>query len=158
MDHDSLKDKALLVIEEMTRRGIIKAYAIGGAIAATYYIEPVLTYDLDIFFIPAKEGLTFSRPSTIMPRSAASALRLRRSSLRISLSSSSRHAMNLFAKPWTNPRPSNTAMWKPGSSQRRLQGQRPHPVQDLADRGEIEPVGGDAPTPLTPADDVPGLR
>ncbi len=30
-------DKTLLVIEEMTRLGIIKAYAIGGGIAATYY-------------------------------------------------------------------------------------------------------------------------
>jgi len=46
----------------MTRRGIIKAYAIGGGIAATYYIEPVLTYDLDVFFIPAKEGLDVLAP------------------------------------------------------------------------------------------------
>jgi hypothetical protein len=44
------------------RSGFIKAYAIGGGIAATYYIEPVLTYDLDIFFIPAKEWK--ARPST----------------------------------------------------------------------------------------------
>jgi len=50
-------EKTLLVIEEMTRLGIIKSYAIGGGIAATYYIEPVLTYDLDIFFLPTKEGL-----------------------------------------------------------------------------------------------------
>ena len=50
-------EKALRVIEEMARLGIIKAYAIGGGIAATYYIEPVLTYDLDVFFVPAKEGL-----------------------------------------------------------------------------------------------------
>lgn len=50
-------DKALLVIEEMTRLGVIRAYAIGGGIAATYYIEPVLTYDLDVFFIPVKEGM-----------------------------------------------------------------------------------------------------
>jgi len=50
-------EKALQVIEEITRLGIIKAYAIGGGIAATYYIEPVLTYDLDIFFIPAKDEL-----------------------------------------------------------------------------------------------------
>lgn len=55
-------EKALQVIEEMTRQGIIKAYAIGGGIAATYYIEPVLTYDLDIFFIPAKEGLDVLAP------------------------------------------------------------------------------------------------
>lgn len=50
-------EKTLQVIEEMTRLGIIKAYAIGGGIAATYYIEPVLTYDLDVFFLPVKEGL-----------------------------------------------------------------------------------------------------
>jgi len=50
-------EKALIAIEEMTRLGIIKSYAIGGGIAATYYIEPVLTYDLDVFFIPVKEGL-----------------------------------------------------------------------------------------------------
>ncbi len=50
-------EKALSVIEEMTCLGIIKAYAIGGGIAATYYIEPILTYDLDIFFIPVQEGL-----------------------------------------------------------------------------------------------------
>jgi len=55
-------EKALQVIEEITRLGIIKAYAIGGGIAATYYIEPVLTYDLDIFFIPAKEG-----PDVLVP-------------------------------------------------------------------------------------------
>jgi len=50
-------ERALQIIEEMTRLGVIKAYAIGGGIATTYYIEPVLTYDLDIFFIPVKEGL-----------------------------------------------------------------------------------------------------
>jgi hypothetical protein len=55
-------EKALRVIQEITRQGIIGAYAIGGGIAATYYIEPVLTYDLDIFFIPAKEGLDVLAP------------------------------------------------------------------------------------------------
>ena len=55
-------EKALQVINEITRQGIIKAYAIGGGIAATYYIEPVLTYDLDIFFIPCKEGLDVLAP------------------------------------------------------------------------------------------------
>lgn len=55
-------EKALQAIEEITRLGIIKAYAIGGGIAATYYIEPVLTYDLDIFFIPAKEALDVLAP------------------------------------------------------------------------------------------------
>jgi hypothetical protein len=41
----------------MPGRALRKAYAIGGGIAATYYIEPVLTYDLDIFFLPVREGL-----------------------------------------------------------------------------------------------------
>lgn len=55
-------EKALRVIKDMARQGIIKAYAIGGGIAATYYIEPVLTYDLDIFFIPVNEGLDVLAP------------------------------------------------------------------------------------------------
>ncbi|MCR4395938.1 MAG: hypothetical protein NUW07_04280 [Candidatus Saccharicenans sp.] len=55
-------ERALAVIEEMTHLGIIKSYAIGGGIAATYYIEPVLTYDLDIFFIPIKEGFDVLGP------------------------------------------------------------------------------------------------
>ena len=50
-------EKTLRVINEITRQGIISAYAIGGGIAATYYIEPMLTYNLDIFFIPAVESL-----------------------------------------------------------------------------------------------------
>ena len=50
-------EKALRIINELVRLGLIKAYAIGGGIAATYYIEPILTYDLDVFFIPNREGL-----------------------------------------------------------------------------------------------------
>ena len=42
-----------MVINGLEEKGIIGRYAIGGGIAAVYYIEPVLTYDLDIFFIPA---------------------------------------------------------------------------------------------------------
>ena len=34
----------------MESDGVIKQYAIGGAIAATFYVEPVSTFDLDIFF------------------------------------------------------------------------------------------------------------
>ena len=64
-------EKTLQVIEEMTRLGIIKAYAIGGGIAATYYIEPVLTYDLDVFFLPVKEGLDELAPIYEFARSRA---------------------------------------------------------------------------------------
>jgi hypothetical protein len=55
-------EKALKVINELKRSGLIKAYAIGGGIAATYYIEPILTYDLDIFFLPQAEGLDVLSP------------------------------------------------------------------------------------------------
>jgi len=55
-------EKAILVIEEMARLGIIKSYAVGGGIAATYYIEPILTYDPYIFFIPVKENLDLLAP------------------------------------------------------------------------------------------------
>ncbi|MGB7297179.1 MAG: hypothetical protein WBC70_16480 [Candidatus Aminicenantales bacterium] len=55
-------DKALQVIRALHSSGLIRAYAIGGGIAATYYIEPILTYDLDIFFIPTSEGLDVLSP------------------------------------------------------------------------------------------------
>jgi hypothetical protein len=64
-------EKALQVIEEMARLGIIRAYAIGGGIAATYYIEPILTYDLDVFFLPVKEGLDELAPIYEFARSRA---------------------------------------------------------------------------------------
>lgn len=43
--------KAIEVIKELKKNNIIADYAIGGGIAALYYIEPILTYDLDIFVI-----------------------------------------------------------------------------------------------------------
>ncbi len=33
----------------MQADGIIGAYAIGGAVGATFYLEPVATLDLDVF-------------------------------------------------------------------------------------------------------------
>ena len=44
-------EKTLAVINQLEQEGLIGRYAIGGAIAATRYIEPVQTYDLDIFVI-----------------------------------------------------------------------------------------------------------
>lgn len=49
-------EKALKIINELKKRKIIKDYAIGGGIAVIYYVEPILTYDLDIFFLPKEEG------------------------------------------------------------------------------------------------------
>ncbi len=42
-------EKTLKVLNELEREGFIKGYAIGGGIAAIFYMEPVLTYDLDVF-------------------------------------------------------------------------------------------------------------
>src|SRR6267142_2489983 len=38
--------------------GLIEDWALGGALAAIYYVEPFTTYDADIFFIPKDKGLT----------------------------------------------------------------------------------------------------
>jgi hypothetical protein len=42
-------EKTLAVINQLEQEGLVERYAIGGAIAATRYIEPIQTYDLDIF-------------------------------------------------------------------------------------------------------------
>ena len=43
--------------------GLIVDWALGGALAAIYYIEPFTTYDADIFFIPKDRGLTAGIPA-----------------------------------------------------------------------------------------------
>ena len=55
-------DKALRIITELKTKGIIKDFAIGGGIAVLYYTEPLLTYDLDIFFVPIQESLDVLAP------------------------------------------------------------------------------------------------
>jgi predicted nucleotidyltransferase len=45
----------LRIINELKEKGLIKDYAIGGAIAALRWVEPFFTRDLDIFIIPEKE-------------------------------------------------------------------------------------------------------
>jgi hypothetical protein len=42
--------------------GLIEDWALGGALAAIYYVEPFTTYDADIFFIPKDRGLTAGIP------------------------------------------------------------------------------------------------
>jgi hypothetical protein len=48
--------ETLKVINELKKKNYIIDYAIGGGIAALFYIEPFLTYDLDVFIIPSKKG------------------------------------------------------------------------------------------------------
>jgi len=48
-------EKAFKVIHQMHKEGILKDYAIGGAVAAIYYTEPFDTEDIDIFFVPPEK-------------------------------------------------------------------------------------------------------
>ena len=43
--------RTLDVLNELEREGVFTRYAIGGAMAATFYTEPVLTFDLDVFIL-----------------------------------------------------------------------------------------------------------
>lgn len=47
--------KTLEVINELHQKGLVKDYAIGGAVAALKWVEPFFTRDLDIFVIPITE-------------------------------------------------------------------------------------------------------
>jgi hypothetical protein len=39
------------VLNQLERDGVVGRYAIAGAIAATFYMEPLPTYDLDVFIL-----------------------------------------------------------------------------------------------------------
>jgi len=47
--------KTLKIINQLKKKGLIEDYTIGGGIATIFYVEPFLTYDLDIFIIPSKK-------------------------------------------------------------------------------------------------------
>ena len=50
-------EKTLRVLNDLERAGVVSRYAIGGAMGATFYIEPVLTFDLDVFIVlPGMSG------------------------------------------------------------------------------------------------------
>ena len=44
-------------------RKLIEDWALGGALAAIYYVRPFTTYDADIFFIPPTKGLSAGIPA-----------------------------------------------------------------------------------------------
>ena len=48
---------AIRAIEEMKRDGVIDEYAVGGAMALTFWSEPATTFDLDVFVIFRSPGL-----------------------------------------------------------------------------------------------------
>jgi hypothetical protein len=57
-------ERTLRVLNELERDGVLSRYAIGGAMGATFYIEPLLTFDLDIIVLlpQAKGGLLTLTP------------------------------------------------------------------------------------------------
>ena len=46
----------LRAANELVAAGLIEDYALGGALAAIYYVEPFTTYDADIMFVAAEKG------------------------------------------------------------------------------------------------------
>ncbi|MBE7558899.1 hypothetical protein HS125_08100 [bacterium] len=50
-------ERAIRVLNELEKAGVIARYAIGGAVGAIFYMEPFLTYDLDVFvLLPSTSG------------------------------------------------------------------------------------------------------
>ena len=55
--------KAFRVLNELKKHRIIENYALGGAVGAVFYMEPVPTYDLDVFItLPASDGRSSLNP------------------------------------------------------------------------------------------------
>ena len=40
-----------MVLNELEKEGVFTRYAIGGAMGATFYVEPLLTFDLYVFVV-----------------------------------------------------------------------------------------------------------
>jgi hypothetical protein len=53
----------LRAANDLVPAGLIEDWALGGALAAIYYVEPFSTYDADIFFIPKVRGLAAGIPA-----------------------------------------------------------------------------------------------
>ena len=53
----------LRAANDLVAAGLIEDYALGGALAAIYYVEPFTTYDADIIFVAAEKGLTAGIPA-----------------------------------------------------------------------------------------------
>jgi hypothetical protein len=52
----------LRAANELVSAGLIEDYALGGALAAIFYVEPFATYDADIFFVSNDKTLSAGIP------------------------------------------------------------------------------------------------
>lgn len=58
--------KTIAVLNQMQASGVIGRYAIGGAVGATFYLEPVATVDVDVFVVMHPEpGRLIATPKPI---------------------------------------------------------------------------------------------
>jgi len=55
--------EVLRAANDLVAAGLLEDWALGGALAAIYYVEPFTTYDADIFFIPKDKGMTAGIPA-----------------------------------------------------------------------------------------------
>jgi hypothetical protein len=53
----------LRAANELVSAGLIEDYALGGALAAIYYVEPFTTYDADIIFVAKDKTLSAGIPA-----------------------------------------------------------------------------------------------
>jgi len=49
-------ERTLQILNRLERDGVLSRYAIGGAMAAMFYVEPVSTFDLDVFVVLPQRG------------------------------------------------------------------------------------------------------
>jgi hypothetical protein len=52
--------EALAAVKGITREGVVSQYAIGGAMALTFWAEPAATFDLDVFVLLPPSGIIVS--------------------------------------------------------------------------------------------------
>lgn len=55
--------EVLRAANDLVAGKLIEDWALGGALAAIYYVEPFTTYDAYIFFIPKDKGMTAGIPA-----------------------------------------------------------------------------------------------
>lgn len=58
-------EKTFKIINQLKEEGIIKDYAIAGAVASIFYIEPITTYDLDVMIVLDQKNNTIVSLSPI---------------------------------------------------------------------------------------------
>jgi hypothetical protein len=58
--------EVITVVNQMQADGVIEPYAVGGAVGATFYLEPIATLDVDIFvIIETDPGSLIANPKRI---------------------------------------------------------------------------------------------